>query len=279
MTTLRVLALAGVAFAGTAGMARAAYWNVFNVEGEAAIPANIVTYATLADMLGDTNRTGLNAPNNFGFARNIVGSGSDGVTFWNVFNVEGEAAIPANIVTYATRADMLGDTNRTGLHAPNSFGFARNIIGSGSDGLAYWNVFNVEGEAAIPANIVTYATLADMLGDTNRTGLHAPNNFGFARNIVGSGSDGETYWNVFNVEEEAAIPANIVTYATLADMLGDTNRTGLHAPNNFGFARNIVGSGADILPRPPVSVAEPGTLALLGVGLAALGFARRRRES
>jgi hypothetical protein len=154
------------------------------------------------------------------------------------------------------------------------------IVFAGSAGMAraaYWNVFNVEAEAAIPANIVTYATRADMLADTHRTGLFEPNNFGFARNIVDSGSDGETYWNVFNVEEEDAIPANIVTYATLTDMLADTNRTGLFAHNNFGFARNIVGSGADILLRPPVSVAEPGTLALLAIGLAAIGLARRSR--
>ncbi len=47
--------------------ARAAYWNVFNVEGETSLTAQIVTYATLGDMLLDANRTGVFNPTT-GFA-------------------------------------------------------------------------------------------------------------------------------------------------------------------------------------------------------------------
>jgi hypothetical protein len=35
----------------------------------------------------------------------------------------------------------------------------------------YWNVFNIEGESAISADIVTYGSLTDMLNDTNRLGV------------------------------------------------------------------------------------------------------------
>jgi aminoglycoside phosphotransferase len=229
-------------------------------------------------MLGDTNRTGVFTPNPLGFGVNIVDSGSDGSSYWNVFNIEGESALSAQIVTYATLADMLGDTNRTGVFTPNPLGFGVNIVGSESDGSSYWNVFNIEGESAVSAAIVTYATLADMLGDTNRTGVFTPNPLGFGVNIVGSGSDGSSYWNVFNIEGESALSAQIVTYATLADMLGDTNRTGVFTPNPLGFGVNIVGSGADILgePPPPGSVPEPGTIGLLGSAVLALVVRRRR---
>jgi hypothetical protein len=165
--------------------ANATYWNVFNVEGETAIPTDIVTYASLVDMLGDTNRTGVfTLPGIVG--HNVVGSGSDGTTFWNVFNVEGETAIPTDIVTYASLMDMLGDTNRTGVFTlPGIVG--HNVVGSGSDGTTYWNVFNVESETAIPTDIVTYANLTDMLGDTNRTGVFTlPSIVG--HNVVGSGA-------------------------------------------------------------------------------------------
>jgi len=87
------------------------------------------------------------------------------------------------------------------------------------------------------------------------------------------------YWNVFNIEGESDVSAAIVTYATLADMLGDMNRTGVFTPNPFGAGVNIVGSGADILsePPPPGNVPEPSTIGLLGLGLAGLAATRRRK--
>ena len=175
------------------------------------------------------------------------------------------------MVTYSSLTDMLSDTNRTGTFSPGAF--AENIFGSGSDGSTYWNVFNIENETSIDADIVTYASLTDMFLDTNRTGTFSPGIF--AENIVGSGSDGSTYWNVFNIENEGAIDADIVTYASLTDMLLDTNRTGTFSPG--AFAQNIVGSGASILLTPAV-VPLPATFTLLAtsMGLWFLAFFRRR---
>ena len=86
-----------------------------------------------------------------------------------------------------------------------------------------------------------------------------------------------TYWNVFNIEGESSISAQIVTYAGLTDMLTDTNRTGVFTPNPTGFGVNIVGSGSDESPVAPVP--EPTTLLLLGTGLVALtGYGRKRRK-
>lgn len=94
------------------------------------------------------------------------------------------------------------------------------------------------------------------------------------------------YWNVFKVEGESSLSAQIVTYGTLADMLGDTNRIGIFTPNPQGFGRNIVGSGAEILaapPPPPHPASAPGSLVLALAALAALaapgalGAARRQR--
>ncbi|MGR9117163.1 MAG: hypothetical protein ACU85E_15495, partial [Gammaproteobacteria bacterium] len=86
------------------------------------------------------------------------------------------------------------DENRTGNFVPDgSFGgaFGANIVGTGSDGSAYWNLFNIEGESSILPAFVTYDTLDDMLNDENRTGNFVPDgSFGgaFGANIVGTGS-------------------------------------------------------------------------------------------
>ncbi|WP_270938785.1 PEP-CTERM sorting domain-containing protein [Falsiroseomonas oryzae] len=138
-------------------------------------------------------------------------------------------------------------------------------------------VLNIEGESSISAAIVTYNTRADMLADTNRTGVFEPNTAGFGRNIVGSGSDGSTYWNVFNIEGESSISAAIVTYGTLADMLADTNRIGVFEPNTAGFGRNIVGSGAVL--TSVAAVPEPAALLILGSSTLALAVLRRRRRT
>ena len=57
----------------------------------------------------------------------------DGITYWNLFNEEGESTIGAQYVTYATLDDMLNDENRVGLFSPDGVGATgRNIVGSGS---------------------------------------------------------------------------------------------------------------------------------------------------
>ena len=86
------------------------------------------------------------------------------------------------------------------------------------------------------------------------------------------------YWNLFNLEGESSADAIYVTYATLADMLTDSNRTGQFVPDNTGFAAaNVVGSGAWVEQvAPPPAIPEPGSLALMMAGLASLCGARSR---
>jgi hypothetical protein len=138
---------------------------------------------------------------------------------------------------------------------------------------AYWNLFNVEGESTGSAVYVTYATLIDALTDSNRTGQYFPDNTGdAAANVVGSGSDGTAFWSLFNVEGESTGSAVYVTYASLIDMLTDSNRTGQYFPDNTGnAAANVVGSGAWIEPN---GVPEPSTLWLLGSALLAHSIRR-----
>jgi hypothetical protein len=277
------MALVALAMAGGPTQAATVYYNLFNREGEDVANAGFVTYATLADMLNDENRVSVTIPDGSGgFGRNIVESGSDGTTFWNLFNREGEDVANAGFVTYSAFEDMLNDENRVSVVIPDgSGGFGRNIVGTGSDGTTYWNLFNREGEDVANAGFVTYATLADMLNDENRVSVVIPDGSGgFGRNIVGTGSDGTTYWNVFNREGEDVANAGFVTYATLADMLNDENRVSVVIPDGSGgFGRNIVGTGAFFVPDappPPPVVPLPASAWLMVAGLGALAAARGR---
>ena len=266
-----------VSFGTQTSTASGVYWNLFNIEGENTQSAVYVTYSTRNDMLTDQNRTGNFIPAGFGAAMNVVGSGSDGNTYWNLFNIEGENTQSAVYVTYSALNDMLTDQNRTGNFIPAGFGAAMNVVGSGSDGNTYWNLFNIEGENTQSAVYVTYSALNDMLTDQNRTGNFIPAGFGAAMNVVGSGSDGNTYWNLFNIEGENTQSAVYVTYSALNDMLTDQNRTGNFIPAGFGAAMNVVGSGAwvplDINPVP-----LPTALPLFATGLGALGLLGWRRK-
>jgi hypothetical protein len=212
------------------------------------------------------------------FLLSCAGAAGAAPVYWNVFNIEGERAVTADIVTYGTLMDMLLDTNRLGVFQPTAGGAGQNVVGSGSDGSTYWNVFNIEGERAVTADLVTYGTLMDMLLDTNRLGVFQPTAGGAGQNVVGSGSDGSTYWNVFNIEGERAVTADIVTYGTLMDMLLDTNRLGVFQPTAGGAGQNVVGSGAGVLASPPPPVPEPLASVLFTAGLLGVAVVRRLRR-
>ena len=194
--------------------------------------------------------------------------------YWNLFNFEEESTLDSIYVTYGALDDMLTDSNRTGSFTPGAGGAAQNVVGSGSDGSTYWNLFNFEEESTLDSIYVTYGALDDMLTDSNRTGSFTPGAGGAAQNVVGSGSDGSTYWNLFNFEEESTLDSIYVTYGALDDMLTDSNRTGSFTPGAGGAAQNVIGSGAFVAFQ--ADIPEPSAFALLGCGLAGLLLARRR---
>ncbi len=147
----------------------------------------------------------------------------------------------------------------------------------------YWNLFNFEGEDELDSIFVTYNALTDMLNDSNRTGTFVADQTGdAARNIVGSGSDGLSYWNLFNFEGEDELDSIFVTYSALTDMLNDSNRTGTFVADQTGnAARNIVGTGAFAMredPGDPVSpVPVPASMPLLAAAFGLLFLAQRGR--
>lgn len=172
-------------------------------------------------------------------------SGATAQTYWTLFNSEVDGTDYATYVTYSTRDDMLNDSNRTGIYFPFYGGDGQRAVGSGSDGKKWWTLFNTEGESFSGAFFATYNSLEDMLEDTNRVGIFGPAGGGEAANVVGTGSNGVSYWNIFNIEGESSSNARYVYYANLGDMLLDINRTGVFTPSGGAAGDNVVGSGSD----------------------------------
>ena len=279
----KILAFATLLGAAAPASATSVYWSVFNPEDEVMTNAVFVTYATLDDMIrGQNPITGdTNAPGQRDTRANIVGSGSDGNRFWNVFNYEGDNQRDAIFVLYDSFQEMSTDQNRLGTFRPDGAGRAANAIGSASDGSRYWTLFNDEGDLLDDAVYVLYGSLMDMLLDENPlaevspTGTIGPNG-DYGANVVGTGSDGQTFWSLFNFEGDAQRPSIFVTYNTLEDLFGDVNRKDAVKVDFPGVA-NRVGSGFG----PATTVPLPAGLPLLLTGVAALGYlgARRRARS
>ena len=201
-----------IVFSPVPAKAAAVYWNLYNLEGESSSTAVFATYATLDDMLMATNELATYTPLGAGVtaSRNVVGTGSDGTTFWNLYNLEGESSNTAISATYTTLGDMLTASSELATYSPLGAGVTafRNVVGTGSDGTTYWNLFNKEGESSLPAVFATYASLEDMLTASNELATYSP--LGSESQLrpaifVGTGSDGTTYWNLFNVEGESSL--------------------------------------------------------------------------
>ena len=141
----------------------------------------------------------------------------------------------------------------------------------------YWNLFNFELEDEEGAAVVTYATLQDMLLDQNRTGSFVYDDPFSGPNLIGTGSDGTTYWNLFNFELEDEEGAAIVTYATLMDMLLDQNRTGSFVYDDPFSGPNLIGGGSDAFKLPPTPIPEPAAWAVMLLGFGLAGALLRRR--
>ena len=251
-------------------------------ESDANVATNEVginTYASLSDIFdANASSTGFTDINvNAPFS--TTGITWDGTQFVVMF--ESDANVATNEVginTYASLSDIFdANASSTGftdinVNAPFS------TTGITWDGTQFVVMF--ESDANVATNEVginTYASLSDIFdANASSTGFTDINvNAPFS--TTGITWDGTQFVVMF--ESDANVATNEVginTYASLSDIFdANASSTGFTDINvNAPFST----TGLYSLPSP-ASAPEPNTLAILGLGLAGLAFARRRKAT
>ena len=125
--------------------------------------------------------------------------------------------------------------------------------------------------------LATFNSFADVLSGTFAGGLFSQLNVSSGFSVGGLAYDGQ-YRLLLESNANAAGGSEIyvATFDSFADLLSGTFAGGLFSQLNVTSGFSV--RGFEFEPDPTTSIPEPGTLALLGLGLAAFVAARRRRR-
>jgi hypothetical protein len=138
---------------------------------------------------------------------------------------------------------------------------------------------NVDGQAGNDLAVVSFPTLADLVGNTTSLTQFTQIDIDPNYSVSGFAYDSGIYRILFerNVDGQAGNDLAVVSFPTLADLVGNTTSLTQFTQIDIDPNYSVAGFLFEATQTQPVS--EPATLALLLVALAALRLGWRRTRS
>lgn len=254
-----------------------------DVDGQAGNELAVVSYPTFADVIANTISNTQFSQVDVDPNYSVRGVTYDGSAYRIFFerDVDGQAGNELAVVSYTTLADFVGNTVSVTQFSQIDIDPSFSIGGVTYDATGYHVLFerDIDGQAGNELALVSYASLADLIGNTTSvtqfTQIDVDPNYSVGGFAFDSGVN--LYRVLFerNVDGQAGNDLAMVSYASLAALVGNTTSftqfTQIDVDPNFSVGGMLI-EADDVVGN---TVDEPGTLALLATML--LLWASRRR--